>query len=76
VFSCFQPFSKPDMVFNDLLLPCLDREITLGKRDLFLAGIAILGDEVTGIPGQEEIPDYPFPAFWNRYRFVGVNKMI
>lgn len=57
VLSCLQPFSKQDMVFYDLLLPGLDRKITLGKRNLFFSGITILGDKITGITGQEEIFD-------------------
>ena len=64
------------MVFNDLLFPGLDCKITLGKRNLFFSGITILGDEIIGITGQEEIFNYSFSTFRNRYRFVGVNKMI
>jgi len=64
------------MIFNDLLLPGLDCKITPGKRDLFLAGITILGDEITGITGQEEIFDIPICTRSKGNHFVGVNKMV
>ena len=76
MFSRFQPFGKKNMVFNDLLFPRLHCKITLGKRNLFLAWITVLGDKVTGIAGEKDIFNIPFPPFGNRYRFVGVNKMI
>jgi len=64
------------MIFDDLLFSGLYREITLGKCDLFLAGIAILGDKITGIAGEHEIFGLPVSTFGNRYRFVGVNEMV
>ena len=64
------------MRLDQLLLPGLNREITLSKGDLFLPGIAILGDQVAGIPGEFDILDLPGTPLGNRDRFADVNKMI
>ncbi|HEX3002412.1 MAG TPA: hypothetical protein VHN82_08630 [Methanoregula sp.] len=45
-------------------------------RDLFLAWVSALGNEVTGILGEKEIFDNLQSSFRHRYRFVDVNKMI
>jgi hypothetical protein len=50
------------MVFNDLLLPSPDLKKPPGKRDLFLAGIAIPGTEIPCLTGNEETFNYPSPS--------------
>lgn len=64
------------MVFYNFLFACLHSKIALGKCNLFLAGITVLGDKVTGIAGEKDVFNIPFTTFGNRYRFVDVNKMI
>ena len=61
------------MVFAPFILPPSQHNIILhAVTPLY----AVLGDEVTGIPGENDILDLALTAFWNRDRFVDVNKMI
>jgi hypothetical protein len=47
------------MLFDDLLFPGLDCKIALGKGNLFFAGIAVLGDQIACIAGEQDVLNLP-----------------
>jgi hypothetical protein len=54
----------------------LDREVTLGKGNLGLRRIAILGDEVTGKTREYHVIDLTAAAGSEFHHFGDVNKMV
>lgn|GEM_PF-2307557 len=48
----------------------------LGEGDFLLPGISVLGDQVAGVAGEQDVRDFLFGAFGHLDRFVDVDKMI
>ena len=54
----------------------LDGEVGLGKGDLLLPGVAILGDEVAGVAGEHDVINLTPGAGADFDHFVDVNTMV
>jgi len=54
----------------------LDGKIRLGEGNFLLLRVAILGDEVAGIPGEHDVFDLALGARTDFDHFVDVNKMV
>ncbi len=63
-------------MLDELRSPGLYGKIGLGKYDLLLLGIAILGVELAGITGEHDIVDFSLAARPKGDHFVDVNKMV
>ena len=46
------------------------------RSDLFFLWVAVLGYEITGVPGKHYVVYFFARTLGHRYRFVDVNKMI
>lgn len=63
-------------LFDEFRPAGLDGEVGLGKGDLLLPGVAVLGDEVAGVTGEHDVVDLAFRSLGQLDQFVDVNKMI
>ncbi|CUQ00687.1 Uncharacterised protein [Segatella copri] len=51
-------------------------KVVLGKRDLWLAWITVLGNEIASITSQHVVFDFTLSTFSKRYHFPNAGKMI
>ena len=75
-FAGLNPFGVQQPLLDDFGPAGLDGEVGLGEGDLLLSGITVLGDEVAGIAGEQDVLHLPGAARAERHHFVGVNKMV
>ena len=54
----------------------LHRKIGLGKSDFLFSGVAVLGDEITGVAAQHDVIHLALAARAEINHFVDVNKMV
>jgi hypothetical protein len=65
-----------EALLDQLRAAGLDGEVSLGKGDLLLPGIAIPGDEVAGVAGEHDVINLTPGARADFDHFVDVNKMV
>ena len=65
-----------EALLDQLRAAGLDGEVSLGKGDLLLPGIAILGDKVAGVAGEHDVINLTPGARADFDHFVDVNKMV
>jgi hypothetical protein len=63
-------------VIRQLLPPRLDGKVTLPERDEGLAGIGVLDDEITGVPGKRPILDLALCAGTDVNHIADFRKMV
>ena len=63
-------------ILDHYLLTRLGGKVALGKSDGFLARIAVLGDEVTGVAGEHEVINRSFGAAAKFDHFRDATKMV
>lgn len=71
-----QTFYVRCKLVSQLLAPSLNGEIFLGQRDLRLAGITVLCDQVAGEPGEMKVRDFTSASRTEIDHFAGAGKMV
>ena len=69
-------FIQTNSLFQQFLFARLNCEIPLSKCYLFLFGITILSNEITGVSGEHNILNNALSPFTQFDHFGGVNEMI
>lgn len=74
--TCLGALNQGNSFLNEFLPAGLQSKIALCKSNLFLFGVTILSNQVTGIAGQHIIIDLSEPTLDDFYHFRDLTKMI
>ena len=74
--KAFLFFAKDVVVFDQLLLSCLNGKIGLADGNHLFARVAVLNDEIAGIAGQHEIVNLSLCAAADCNHFADIGKMV